>query len=205
MEKITLCSPEHQEVFQRVWARVMGSAPDCPAPIPEGMEGDLSCRQLAQLSQQNVDSLSQASQSEPAPAAAQAQGDAPRLRRQVQQALERWQCYRMLARRHRGRVGSLLEHLATDQHRMARRLSAAYFLLTGVRYWPVGALPTPAPLPLWAGLRRCHQDEAQAGTDYLSCAGSAADPALPELYRQLSQDCREHCRRLRALLELDIR
>ncbi len=52
--------------------------------------------------------------------------------------------YRDLARRTRRSVAAVtgLGRLKTAQ---ARRLGAAYFLMTGVRYWPAGATPVNPP------------------------------------------------------------
>ena len=89
MEEMTLCSPEHQEVFRRVWARVMGDQASClaGAASPEHLEGDLSCRHLADLAQAAQDTppehIPDAGSAQPEP------GDpcTARLRRQILQAL----------------------------------------------------------------------------------------------------------------------
>ena len=52
MEKIIPCSLKDQEVFQRVWQRVVSGREDCGCPIeaiPHGMEGDISCQRLEEL------------------------------------------------------------------------------------------------------------------------------------------------------------
>ena len=204
MEEMTLCSPEHQEVFRRVWARVIGEREGCPAAAasPEHLEGDLSCRQLTELARAaQTDALGD---SRPDTGSSQAKGAnscTAGLRRQILTALEGWQFYRYLARRARGGSSRILSALAADQHQQARRLAAAYFLLTGVRYWPTGTLAAPAIPSMWGALRRRYQAEEESGQAFLSAAGSSEDPALQELYRQLAQGCQEHCRRLRSLLE----
>ena len=203
MEEMTLCSPEHQEVFRRVWARVMGDQEGCPAAAnpPEGMEGDLSCRKLAELAKAAQDAAQGAA---PDPAVPQPEPSNPctaRLRRQILEALEGWQFYRYLARRARGGAGRILNAMAADQHQQARRLAAAYFLLTGVRYWPTDTLAVPAISSMWGALRRRHQAEEAAFHAFMSAVQDAGDPALPQLYQQLAQNCQEHCRQLRALLE----
>ncbi len=203
MEEMTLCSPEHQEVFRRVWARVMGNGESCPAGAasPEHLEGNLSCRQLAELAQASQDvppeRIPDAGPARPEPA----DPCTARLRRQILAALEGWQFYRHLARRARGSSGRVLTMLAADQHQQARRLAAAYFLLTGVRYWPTGTLAAPAIPSMWGALRRRYQAEEESGQAFLSASEGLDDPALRELYQQLAQGCREHCRQLRSLLE----
>lgn len=203
MEEMTLCSPEHQEVFRRVWARVMGDQASClaGAASPEHLEGDLSCRHLADLAQAAQDTppehIPDAGSAQPEPA----DPCTARLRRQILQALEGWQFYRYLARRARGSAVRTLTALAADQHQQARRLAAAYFLLTGVRYWPTGTLATPAIPSVWGGLRRRYQAEDENCQAFLSASEGSNDPTLQELYQQLAQSCRDHCRQLLNLLE----
>lgn len=214
-------SPQEQEVFQRVWQRVMAgraveSSPIVPEPAPVTLpapapsrgwvDGDLSCEYL--------DALSRALPAHPLPGDALT-GDLPmpgleelprgettaRLRQQTLEALEAWQFYRHLARRTRGSAARTLTALAADQHQLARRLAAAYFLRSGLRYWPTEQLPAPAIPSLWGALRQRHQGEQQAELSYRMAADEADDPALTELYEELTEACRGHCRQLRALLE----
>ncbi len=225
MEKIIPCSLKDQEVFQRVWQRVMAGREDCGCPIeaiPHGMEGDISCRRLEELVRLNAgrpaedgaapeESPAPEPQPEPMPPSEEAPAPEPpeaeqppaeaealpqpegphrgndlprlweepqpvddrtaRLRRQVMEALEGWQFYRHLARRARGADARVLNTLAGELHRSARRLSAAYFLITGLRYWP---------------------------------ADDWEDPDMLELYGELGEGCQRRCRQLRALLEQDL-
>lgn len=213
MEDMTLCSPEHQEVFQRVWSRVMEGRSQEFSPVvsnlpvaADHLEGDLSCCQLAALVR---------AKAEPEPSHDRPSGDLPsageeplhggectaRLRQQVLEALEGWQHYRHLARRTRGGAARTLSALAADQHRQARRLSAAYFLLSGLRYWPTESLPAPMIPSFWGALRQRHQAEQQSELSYRLAADDTDDSTLLELYDQLAEGCRNHCRQLRNLLE----
>lgn len=205
MEEITLCSPEHQEVFRRVWNRVMAGHPETGCPVE--VTGDLDCETLEVLVGTN--------RSQPRTTADRRGSDLPvpgmdappdedtsaHLRAQVLEALEGWQIYRHLARRTRNSAARTLTGLAADQHRLARKLAAAYFLLTGVRYWPTETLPTPSIPSLWGTLRRQHQAEQQAELSYRMAMDETTDPTLRELYRELTEGCQNHCRQLRALLE----
>ena len=47
----------------------------------------------------------------------------------------------------------VLATIAADERRHAKRLSTAYFLISGVRYWPVDRVPNPSPAPFSAALR----------------------------------------------------
>lgn len=123
------------------------------------------------------------------------------LRRQVMEALEGWQFYRHLARKARPADARVLNSMAGELHRHARKLSAAYFLLTGLRYWPSELLSTPAIPSYWGALRTRHQAEQRQETAYRTAADDWDDPDLLELYAELIQACQHRARQLRALLE----
>ena len=167
------------------------------------VDGDLSCAYLSTLVQ--------------APSAGDERpgGDLPspgmeppanrecttRLRQQTLEALEGLQFYRHLARRTRGTAARTLTGLAADAHQQARRLAAAYFLMSGMRYWPSEQLAAPAISSFWGALRQRHLAEQQAELSYRMAADDTDDPTLAELYQQLTEACRGRCRQLRALLE----
>lgn len=232
MEDMTLCTSDSQEVFQRVWKRVMGDRPMEDSLI-ETSEGDMTCAQLKGLPRDKEGtavsvSAAMAPCDMPAEAPAPAQpstgtsapcdclssdlpavGEEPpqqsecttRLRQQVMDSLEGWQFYRHLARRTRGTAARTLNAMAGDLHRQARKLSAAYFLLTGLRYWPSEQLATPVISSYWGALRARHQAEQQQELSFLLTADEPADAALLELYNELTTGCQARCRQLRALLE----
>lgn len=126
-----------------------------------------------------------------------------RLRCQVMETLEGWQFYRHLARRARGADARVLNSMAGEIHRHARKLSAAYFLLTGLRYWPSELLSTPAIPSYWGALRARHQMEQRQEAAYRMAADDWDDPDLLELYAELIEACQHRCRQLRTLLEQD--
>ena len=281
MEDIIPCSVKDQEVFQRVWQRVMEGRDPESSPIqsgiPGGWEGDLSCDCLEALMRQQ-ESLppecehqtqpsqpaepesapmapepsiqnpqsgwqpAQESPMEPAPEepplqdqpapeepcgdCGQTEGlppeDGPdrgndlpqlweepqpsddrtaRLRRHVMDALEGWQFYRHLARRTRGTDARTLNNLAGELHHDARKLSAAYFLLTGLRYWPTETLGTPVIPSYWGALRTRHQAEQRQENAYRLASDDWDDPDLLALYTELIEGCQRRCQQLRNLLE----
>lgn len=202
MEDITLCSKEHQEVFRRVWNRVMAGHPETGCPVE--VTGDLTCEELETLTANPVLSRPDPRGSDlPVPGMElPLPNDATtRLRQQILEALEGWQMYRHLARRTRNSTARILTALAADQHKQARKLATAYFLLTGVRYWPCELLATPVIPSLWGTLRQRHQAELQTELSYRMAMEDMSDPALSELYGELSDSCRSRCRQLRVLLE----
>ena len=261
MEKIIPCSLKDQEVFQRVWQRVMAGREDCGCPIeaiPPGMEGDVSCQRLEELMQLNAGRPAESGstpeaaptqeapvpQPEPMPPSEEPPAPEPqeveqppaeaepmpqpegphrgsdlprlweepqpvddrtaRLRRQVMEALEGWQFYRHLARRARGTDARALNSLAGELHSHARKLSAAYFLLTGLRYWPTEMLGAPAIPSYWGALRTRHQAEQRQETAFRLAADDWEDPDMLEMYGELADACQQRCRRLRALLEQSV-
>ena len=258
MEEMIPCSVKDQEVFRRVWQRVMAGRDDAQCPLealPLNMQGDLSCECLeALIRQQGTDipeecerqngeeapvpdspvqeqpapelpmeelvpkpleqeqSVPESSEQDqpvaecpaedqPVPECSQCavmaeaeilpEADGPhrdndlprlwedpqestdrtaRLRRQVMEALEGWQFYRYLARRARAGDARVLNSLAGELHRQARKLSAAYFLLTGLRYWPSELLTAPAIPSYWGALRARHHAEQRQETAYRMAA-----------------------------------
>ena len=237
MEDIVPCAVKDQEVFRRVWQRVMGEREpeDCPVEaLPDGLEGDLPCACLEELVRgpgQPAEGREDGEQAAPEPSTGTGGESGPlpaengpdrgndlpglweaprerpdragRMRRQVMEALEGWQFYRHLAKRARGNDARVLNALAGEEHRAARRLAAAYFLLTGVRYWPSELLGVPAIPSYWGALRGRHQAEQRRETDYRISADDWDDPDQLELYKELAEGAHERCRRLRALLEED--
>ena len=62
MEEMIPCSLKDQEVFQRVWQRVMPGREEGVSPVeavPPGMQGDLSCKCLEELMRMNGGGLPQ--------------------------------------------------------------------------------------------------------------------------------------------------
>lgn len=105
-----------------------------------------------------------------------------------------------MLRRANGSCAKTLSLLACD-HRLAfRRLSAAYFLITGKRYAPkCPEIRLPASLPL--ALRQQFVWEQQWEQRNKQAAQNTADPCLKELYLELAQEGAFHAGTIRSLLE----
>lgn len=105
-----------------------------------------------------------------------------------------------LVRRAGGSCVRALSALASD-HRLAfRRLSAAYFLITGTRYAPKCAVPClPASFPL--ALRQQFGWEQQWEQKNCQAAQDTTDPCLRELYLELAQEGAFHAGTIRSILE----
>ena len=191
-----------REVFERVWRRVMETgggespvevvpaeeaalpapaqplpAPAVPAPAAVDPEDALCCL---------------------GPASA-AYGGA--LQRFIEGELQDAVTYAALARRGRHRAAARFAALADQERRHAKRLSTAYFLISGVRYWPVDRVPNPSPAPFSAALREHFMEEQRGAAAYQTAAAETADPCLHELFLELAGEEDSHAWLLRSVLE----
>ena len=154
-------------VFARVWRRVMGDQPMAcpivwdtggasPTQAPEAPEGAEPSEEATQEAGTKACAL-------PAPPpGCRPAGDFPRedtmgvlgpgsldsapvlqtlLRRELADARE----YQQLSRRASGPPARMLAALSGEKKHRAKRLAAAYFLISGVRYWPEGESARPCP------------------------------------------------------------
>ena len=174
-----------REVFERVWRRVMPEdRADCPFTLPEEEPAPAEPERAA------------APPAEPGPAGAGAD-----LQAYINGELAGWRQCRALARRLPGRAGQALAAVAAGELRHAKRLSALYFLLTGVRYWPrqgEGALPRSLP----AALRERFWAASRAAEAYRAAARRAGDPRLEALFSQLAGEEEAHLQSVQDALEL---
>ena len=128
------------------------------------------------------------------------QGDGQRLEELMALACAGAAAGRAMARRASGPCAKALSALARDHRSAFKRLSAAYFLITGRRYTPQCApQKLPASLPL--ALRQQFLWEQQWEQKNSQGAQSTADPCLKELYLELAQEGTFHAGTIRSLLE----
>ncbi|MEG2118950.1 MAG: ferritin-like domain-containing protein [Pseudoflavonifractor sp.] len=123
-----------------------------------------------------------------------------RLQELIADELADFRTYTALARRLNGSTARVLAGIAAEEHRHAKRLATAYFLISGVRYWPDRAVPLPAG-PLHATLRDRFLAEQSGDAAYRQAAEHCADPCLCALYRELSGQEADHAWKIRGLLE----
>ena len=193
-----------REVFERVWRRVMPEdRPDCPftlyseeaEPAAQTAEG----REGAPVPPRALPPEERGAALVPVPAE-QGSGDGAVLQAFIAGELSDWRSYQALARRIPGGNGRALMGVAADERRHAGRLSAAYFLLSGVKFWP----PAEPELPKegWmAILRRRYWAERKGAEAYRTAAGRTGDSALRELYLELAGDEEAHAGLIRSILE----
>ena len=180
-----------REVFERVWRRVMPEdRPDCPFTLYSEEETEQAPIQPAEERKTEL---------VPVPAE-QSGGDGAVLQAFIADELSDWRTYQTLARRIPGGNGRALMGMAADERRHAGRLSAGYFLLSGVKFWP----PAEPELPRegWmAILRRRYWAERKGAEAYRTAAGHTGDSALRELYLELAGDEEAHAGIIRGILE----
>jgi hypothetical protein len=125
----------------------------------------------------------------------------PQLQELTFQAADQWRFYQQLARRTAGPFARTLSGLAADQRRHAKRLSAAAFLISGVRLFPAEGRGAALPAPLPAALRAAFAWEQQTESVLRAAAVETADEALQSLYLELAEEDAAHADAVRGLLE----
>lgn len=175
----TPISPCDPAVFAQVWSRV-APGEDCP-----------------------VEPTAQPPQPQPAPSPQEVPQEDPQgrqLQSLIRECLNDASLYRDLTRRSR-RARLELADLAQWKTRQARRLSAAYFLLSGVRYWPQGATVPHPPESFFPVLRQQFLAERDRAESWPALESQTADADLKELYRTLADEARELAHALRIIVE----
>ena len=180
-----------REVFERGWRRVMPEdRPDCPFTLYSEEETEHAPVQPTEEKRTEL---------VPVPAE-QSGGDGAVLQAFIADELSDWRTYQTLARRIPGGNGRALMGVAADERRHAGRLSAAYFLLSGVKFWPP-AEPELTKEGWMALLRRRYWAERKGAEAYRTAAGRTGDSALRELYLELAGDEEAHAGVIRGILE----
>ncbi len=214
-----------RELFKSVWRRVMPEKrPDCPielkeedskdyiglhnAPNPPGyISGSEKGLSLA-VRQENVSQILPAGKyGKDSPAdnpvaclGAASAAHSGQLQDFITDELADWKTYLALARCAGQSAFRALSGMAADEYRHAKRLSTAYFLISGVRFWPAQVQGCPVrSLP--GALRQRFIEEQQAEAAYVAAAGKTFDPCLRELYLDLAADEARHAKLVRRILE----
>lgn len=205
-------SVEDQNLFARVWCRVMPEQEHSPIAIgpaqcPQEEAAPAFCPQ--ELSQQPTQDAPQSGALLPLRGAAQPDvpclGEAsldyaPLLRERMDDTHGLWLAYQSLARRSQGHAGRQLSALAADQQRHLRQLGAVYFLLTGQRWAHSARACTPSgPVP--SALREMFVREQQVRQSYLRSAEQVQDPCLEALFQELGAEAELHMDSIRHILE----
>lgn len=205
-----------QETFQRVWRRVMPEdRVDCPfvlnqdAPTPQTeTEASVPSAPSEQPSlppdppvQDPGVPASMRSEENPTSLGPASAIYMPLLQELISKELLGWRYYQQLARQVSGTPTRILSSMAADEHRHAKRLSAAGFLISGVRYLPLSQKLPMLPGTFPAALREAFSTEQQSEAAYRTAAAETLDEALRTLYLELAEEECAHASLIRNLLE----
>lgn len=191
-----------RDMFLRVWQRVMPEeSPACPITLTLPAQRRQPCAAPAQV----VVSADRAGDDFPTPddvpcLGSAGQDDLHRLREFTSRELMYTQHYRMLAQRS-GQCARALSAMAGTCRKRAKRLSAALFLISGVRFWPAEPPGVPMPRSYLGALRELFLAEQNRGGHYRAASEDCRDACLRALYLELADECMEHACRIRTLLE----
>lgn len=108
--------------------------------------------------------------------------------------------YQTMSRRVTGSTAKVLAGLSADERRHAKRLSVAYFLISGIRFWP-DKLPGMPMSTFMGGVRARFIAEQKGEATYRQAAQDTADLSLRELFLELAADEAAHAWLLRGILE----
>lgn len=202
-----------EQLLERVWARVMQGRPEADTsrereeepgsgerlmppegqtqPVPQQLEEQAAPpRELCGPEERQTACFGRASRAY-----------AELLRRMIDGEGEDGRIYRALARRAMGNTARQLSLLARQEEAHARRLGAAYFIITGRRYRWAGQGDARPPVELMGGLREQLLQARRESEAYRQAAGQTRDPCLSDLFRELADQEGEQARVLRELLE----
>lgn len=124
----------------------------------------------------------------------------PLLQELIRRALGDWKEYQKLARRVGGFPGRVFSTLGKEKLRQAKRLSAAEFLISGIRYWPDSEGYPPASSYLGT-LRRRFMAEQENMAACLVGADGTTDPSLAQLFLDLAKEDWGFAEKIRGLVE----
>ena len=173
--KTTPAEPLDGEVFSRVWDRVQAAK-----GTPAETEALMPAEAVLPLGEGSA-------------------GEGDFLRRQILWEIGRWQRCLWAAGNRRG--SALLKECGGEALRHAKRLSAAYFLITGSRYLPLNTPAPPVRTSRETELRTLFREGQLGQRTYQQAALQTRDPALAVLYTDLAREEGICCNRLITVLE----
>lgn len=202
---------EDQELFARVWNRVMpqqehspialGPAQQEPCPMSQEASPEPEAAAPSALApEQSLQPLDRAGQDDVPCLGASSMGYAPLLRELMEQVQGDAMAYQAMARRSQGNAARQLGAMAADQQRYLRQLGAVYFLLTGQR-WQHTARPSVPVGGLGHALREMFVREQRARQAYANAGQEVRDPCLLALFQELSAETEIHMDGIRHILE----
>ena len=206
-EAKTKAAQEHREIFDRVWRRVMGDRA-AESPVAWDPPEETAADTPEQPPTQTVltPALPQGGRDRPVNDFPRSVGvlseeeAVPALQELIRRELADWREYQALARRTGGGPARVFAGVGTEKKRHAKRLSAACFLISGVRYWPETTQRVSVESYLGALRRRFHAEQERMA-QYLAAAEGTADPSLRQLYFENAKEAWDAAMKLRTLVE----
>lgn len=197
-----LCGSD-RDVFLRVWQRVMPEErEDSPITVERSERAAELTTVAGQMSAAPRDEAGDDFPTREDVPCLGSGGEAERERMQefITQELVHWRSYQMLARR-AGQGGRMLAAMASGSRKRAKRLSAALFLISGIRFWPSEPPTVSVPRSYFGALRELFLSEQNRSGAYRAAAEECQDQCLCALYLDLADESMEHACRIRTLLE----
>jgi hypothetical protein len=180
----TLHAPETYDYrrYDRIWQRVSPTLEPYPA-APEDTTTALTTRQEAQLPGADIN---------PCCLGSAAMEMLEVLTGYIEEELADQRYYTALLRRAPAWAQPVVQRLAEEEGRHAKRLMAVYYLITGKCYCP--AIPCGCiRIEHWCpALRQRYHAEACSGMNYARSADETTDICLKRIFTELSQD--SYCR-----------
>ncbi len=122
------------------------------------------------------------------------------LQELIRKEISDWNYYRTLARKAGGTAAKTLSAMAAEEWQCAKRLCAAYFLASGIHYWPdkTGKLNLTSYM---GALRERFLEEQQDAETYSAAAVECQDECLCQIFEEIAALDRSHAHRIRLLVE----
>lgn len=212
MMEMTAAQGLDREDFARVWRRVIPQdRADCPFTLeepqtvpPQGIQPVLAAPGPEASGVAVQASVSVAAQGVQTPLCLGEESlpEVPALTRFLAKTLELEKAYLRLGR---GKAAPLRREgftarMAGEKARQAKRLSTAYFLITGQRpEKPETIAPERLPYPL--ALRACYRAEQRTAAELIGAVRESRDPCLAALYRELGEENQTFAGQIREFLE----
>lgn len=192
-----------RDVFLRVWQRVMPEErEDSPIMVERTervAEPTVAAEQMPAAAQDEAGDDFPTQEDVPCLGSG-GEADRERMQEFITQELAHWRSYQMLARR-AGQGGRMLAAMASGSRKRAKRLSAALFLISGIRFWPSEPPTMPLHRSYFGALRELFHAEQNRSGAYRAAAEECQDQCLCVLYLDLADESMEHASRIRTLLE----
>lgn len=202
MPEEEMCSCD-RETFERVWRRVMPDGSNSPIQIDP--PADEQAREMRSIQPEMGLALPRREEMRPGHDVMclghASEQYADLLKEMIDGETEDMRTYQALSRRAGGNGSKVLGTMAADERRHAKRLSTAYFLITGEQYRSPNMNGTRPPMDLMTGLREQFVQEQRGAAAYQGAAQETGDPCLRQLYQEIAREEQGHARMIRSLLE----